>query len=165
MQDKEANNKNGIGRASGSVRRLTMGWRSDGLLSLVLILVSTLPLTAASPASGRHRLATAEIMARTELYFGTSTPTGEVSDTEFTAFVDAYVTPRFPDGLTLLTGYGQFLNASGTVIKERSKVLILFYPVQLKDANRLIQEIRSLYKEKFAQESVLRADSYSAISF
>jgi hypothetical protein len=135
------------------------------LLTVVLTLVSLLQLPAAAPYAPKHRPTLAEAWARTELYFGTAKPEGEVSDAEFAEFVDCYVTPRFPDGLTLLTGYGQFLGASGMVVKERSKVLILFYPAQFKDADRLIQEIRSQYKEKFAQESVLRADSYAAVSF
>ena len=63
---------------------------------------------------------------RTELYFGTNRRGGEVSDDEFASFVDSEITPRFPGGLTLLTGYGQFLNSQGVLIRERSKVLILF---------------------------------------
>jgi hypothetical protein len=75
------------------------------------------------------------------------------------------VTPRFPDGLTLLTGYGQFKNSAGVINKERSHVLILFYPPQMRDASKLIQELREIYKAMFQQESVLRTDSNSFISF
>ena len=75
------------------------------------------------------------------------------------------MTRRFPDGLTLLTGYGQFKNSAGTIIREKSFVLILFYPAQTIDANKKIQEIREAYKVANSQESVLRADNYSIISF
>jgi hypothetical protein len=34
----------------------------------------------------------------------------------------------FPDGLTLVTGLGQFRGADGVLIEERSMVLILLYP-------------------------------------
>jgi Protein of unknown function (DUF3574) len=44
-------------------------------------------------------------------------------------------------------------------------VLILFYPPQMRDASKLIQEIREIYKAMFQQESVLRADSNTFISF
>lgn len=51
---------------------------------------------------------TPAVWNRTELYFGTGRPDGSVvSDAEFQQFVDIQVTPRFPDGLTLLAGYGQ----------------------------------------------------------
>jgi hypothetical protein len=107
----------------------------------------------------------AEVWARTELYFGTSRPgLPEVTEAEFTNFVDTEVTPRFPDGLTRLTGKGQFSGSSG-LIKETSHVMILFYPLQMRNANSLIQEIRDRYKAMFNQESVLRADGYSIISF
>ena len=77
-------------------------------------------------AATRRRPRAQEIWMRTELYFGTNRRGGEVSDDEFASFVDSEITPRFPDGLTLLTGYGQFLNSQGVLIRERSKVLILF---------------------------------------
>ena len=80
-------------------------------------------------------------------------------------FIDEQVTPRFPDGLTLLAGYGQFKNSAGEIDKEKSLVLILFYPPPMKDASKLIEEIRETYKAMFQQESVLRADSKNFISF
>ena len=80
-------------------------------------------------------------------------------------FVDQQVTPRFPDGLTLLAGYGQFRNSAGVIDKEKSLVLILFYPPQMRDASKLIEQIRETYKGMFQQESVLRADANNFISF
>jgi hypothetical protein len=97
--------------------------------------------------------------ARTELYFGTAKADGVVSEAEFRGFVDRYVTPRFPDGLTLLKGDGQFRGADNQVVKEQSFVLILLYPYDTFDtASRRIERIRTLYKEQFDQESVLRVD-------
>jgi uncharacterized protein DUF3574 len=97
--------------------------------------------------------------ARTELYFGTARPDGAVSDAEFRKFLDSVVTPRFPDGLTLIEADGQFRGADGTLIKERSFVLILLYPYETFDkATRSVEVIRALYKTQFDQESVLRVD-------
>ena len=123
------------------------------------------PMVSASGLTPR-RPAAPEVWARTELYFGTNRVTGEpVSDAEFGLFVDRHVTERFPDGLTLLNGYGQFRSSRGELIREKSFLLILFYPRELQDANKRIQEIRDLNKSQFAQESVLRADAFSFISF
>jgi hypothetical protein len=120
----------------------------------------------AGPESINHTKTTPAVWNRTELYFGTLRPNGSfVTDAEFQQFIDLQVTPRFPDGLTLLTGYGQFKNSAGVINKERSHVLILFYPPPMRDASKLIQEIREIYKAKFQQESVLRTDSNSFISF
>lgn len=133
--------------------------------SLALALSSFFPSAIAAETVKRPK-AIPEVWARTELYFGTNKAGNEqVTDSEFAGFIDTDVTPRFPDGLTLLTGFGQFRNSAGVLIRERSHVLILFYPVQTQDANSKIQEIRESYKIAFGQESVLRVDSFSFVSF
>jgi hypothetical protein len=102
----------------------------------------------------------AELFVRTELFFGTSKPDGSaVTPDQWRQFLDQEITPRFPDGLTVLTGDGQFRNAAGTIIRERSFVLILLYPVETRRASSAkIEQIRVAYKESFQQESVLRVD-------
>lgn len=111
--------------------------------------------------------------ARTELFFGLSKPDGSViTEQEFQQFIDRKITPLFPEGLTLLTGTGQFQTSAGTITKERSKLLILLYPssndpVDLGGANRngAVEQIRKAYKNAFKQESVLRVDDLSCASF
>ncbi|MUG98708.1 DUF3574 domain-containing protein [Scytonema sp. UIC 10036] len=63
-----------------------------------------------------------------------------------------------------LTGKGQFKDSSKTVVKEGSKLLILLYPFN-SDTNRKIQQMRQAYVKKFQQESVLRVDEQSCVSF
>ena len=107
-----------------------------------------------------------ERFARTELFFGTEKAGPDVTDAQFRAFVNRVVTPRFPDGLTQYDAFGQFRDSSGQIVKERSKVIILLYPVG--DAERSsveIEEIRDVYEDAFDQESVLRADSVDLVSF
>jgi hypothetical protein len=101
-----------------------------------------------------------ERFVRTELFFGSLKPNRtHVTDAEFKAFLQDVITPRFPEGLTLLTGLGQFLNASDEIIQERSRVLILLYPVEVRqEKSEKIEEIREAYKRCFQQESVLRTD-------
>jgi Protein of unknown function (DUF3574) len=145
-------------------------------LSLLIVTPSTaiaqtsLQAQAQDPAIMRRPIPRAALagslnFARTELFFGTAKADGTVvSDREFNRFVDAIVTPRFPDGLTLLEADGQFRNAEGDVIKEKSFVLILLYPVEdFRDASRRIDVIRERYKARFQQESVLRVDDPFAV--
>lgn len=142
-----------------------MSLRRRKLLQLAAALVSTLPVFAAGGAPQRPT-STSAVWARTELYFGTNRPAyGEVTESEFNDFVAREVTERFPDGLTLLSGYGQFRSSTGALIREKSFVLILFYSPQMQEANKRIEEIRERYKAAFSQESVLRVDSFSFISF
>lgn len=103
--------------------------------------------------------------ARTELFFGLSRPGGQITEEEFKNFVDAFVTPSFPDGLTLLAGAGQFRDASGATNSEGAKLLILLYPRRDRGANDKIDKIRDEYKRMFQQQSVLRSDDLSCVSF
>lgn len=123
----------------------------------------TLASEAAVVSSAHY---TGDLWRRTELYFGSQKPDGAaVTEAEFEEFVDEIVTPRFPDGLTLLTGYGQFRNSANVIVEEQSFVMILLYPRDDKEAGHEIEEIRTAYKDAFDQESVLRVDSMARVSF
>jgi len=139
--------------------------------SAVLLGACANPAPAAAPASATPAVTPAAAPAvglpadcqpyeRTELFFGTGRAgKAPVSDQEFDAFLDAEITPRFPDGLTMLTGLGQWRGSDGKLSKERSAVVILLYPKpSAADSGTKIEEIRHLYEQKFNQESVLRAD-------
>ncbi|HEX2228229.1 MAG TPA: DUF3574 domain-containing protein, partial [Candidatus Binatia bacterium] len=107
-----------------------------------------------------------QLLARTELYFGRAKPDGSmVSDEEFRAFLDDIITPRFPNGLTVLSGAGQFRGSSGMITREGSKFVILLYRAGEKDSSARIEEIRASYRKTFAQESVLRVDGESCVYF
>src|SRR5262245_12453435 len=137
---------------------------STRVLALVLVFVIVVPVTAVAQHGNNAHVGSN--WSRTELFFGTAIKGGgAVTDEQFRAFLDAEITPRFPEGLTVLTGYGQFLNSTGVIQQERSFVLILLYPLSANDSSRKIEEIRVLYKARFNQESVLRVDTNNAVSF
>ena len=147
------------------------------ILTFSVLMATPVDLTAQAAAQGKGRtmlrrpipiggLNQSLNFARTELYFGTARAGGAVpvSEAQFFEFLDEQITPRFPDGLTLLKGDGQFKNSLGEIVKEESFVLILFYSLDgFRDSSRRINEIRELYKEQFQQESVLRVDDPFAV--
>ena len=100
-----------------------------------------------------------------QLFMGRSGPEGEIVDDEaWDTFLADTVTPRFPDGLTVLDGRGQWRGANGLIKKERSKLLvILAQPGD--DKTRLINEISDEYKRRFSQESVLQVVEDTCVSF
>lgn len=105
------------------------------------------------------------VLSKTELFFGLSRPNGsDVTQGEFQDFIDTEVIPRFPDGLTLLPGEGRFKDSAGTIIQEKSNVLILLYVFNQK-RSKDVERIRQAYKQAFQQESVLRVDEQSCVSF
>lgn len=136
------------------------------VVSQAQVISSEGSLTASfdKPAVSRRRVpsveqGTAEPFVRTELFFGTAKPDGVVTPEEFQLFLDEFVTPRFPDGLTVVKGDGQFRGADGITIKEDAFLLILLYPFEQRTAgSKRIEEIREEYMKRHQQESVLRAD-------
>ena len=132
------------------------------LLSIGLTLVIWAPgfSQQATAVTRQQPIVRAENYYRTELYMGRSVPGGGmVSDESWEKFLSDVVTPQFPDGFTVLTARGQYREASGTIAKEPSHVLIFLYKkADRRSAEVRIERIRGEYKKLFAQESVLRVD-------
>ena len=103
-------------------------------------------------------------LVRRELVFGTARPHSEpLSESEWQSFLDSVVTPRFPDGFTVLNGLGQWRGQDG-LTREHSRMLVIWHERSPnRDAD--IEAVRSAYKSRFDQESVLRIDSVSCVSF
>lgn len=101
------------------------------------------------------------------LYFGrgdASGAPGAVSDQDWQQFLADTVTPRFPEGLTVTDGAGQWRNESGEVLREKSKVLtLLVWPDDT--ARQRLDEITAEYESRFNQESVLLTSSPTCASF
>lgn len=97
-------------------------------------------------------------LARTELYFG------KIAPEQWDEFLAQVVTPRFPDGLTWFDTHGQWQNRTGIVTRQDSRVLILIHaPTPEKD--RLIDEVRTEFKTRYKEQSVLRATQAVTASF
>ena len=99
------------------------------------------------------------------LFFGRSKGTVEVvTDGAWRAFLAEEITPRFPDGLTVVDAAGQWRDASGAIVRERSKLLIVL-AAPGGEGMRRTDEIVQAYKRAFGQESVLRAVTTACVSF
>ncbi|MGW3205709.1 DUF3574 domain-containing protein [Streptomyces sp. NPDC001135] len=124
---------------------------------------------SAGPSKASTSLAAVgEPYIRTELLFGTAKPNGgpPVTDKQFRAFVDKFITPRFPDGLTVENCYGQYRDVHGKIEHERSYKVTLLYPKGDAGPNGgKIERIRSGYNKRFQQESVARIDDTERVDF
>jgi hypothetical protein len=144
-------------------------WRARDLKLLLAgalaIMLSLVRLEIAPVAAGPSCNGPSRALARLELMFGSSRPGGvQITEEEWTAFLDTEVTPRFPDGLTALEGTGQWRGRAGVVTKERSNILVIWHE-PTRSAEVQIEAIRAAYKQRFEQESVMRVDSISCVSF
>lgn len=104
-------------------------------------------------------------MVRTELIFGLSLNNGKfISAQEWTDFANQHLSPNFKEGLTIIDASGQWMLTDGSVVKEPSKIVVLFYkPDSNKDQQ--IRQCIDTYKKLFGQEAVLRSDTYVSVSF
>ena len=156
------------GHGAGGGRPLAR--RGCPALAVVLLAVALAGCAAGpgrtAPASALSAVLPAgEDLMRSELLFGRARPNGTVvSDEEWRAFVDQEVTPRFPDGLTILEATGQYRNRAGRLIQEPTKVLLIVHPPDAR-SRAAIDEIRALYRKRFDQESVLLLSTISRASF
>ncbi len=90
-----------------------------------------------------------------ELMFGRTVGSRlAVSEGAWSLFVEREITPRFPDGFTVLDARGQWRNpASNRIIRQPSKIVRIVLPGNPEDVARL-NEIVEAYKVRFKQQSV-----------
>jgi len=127
---------------------------------------STAPTTA-SMQGDIDRPSRSSGWIRSELYFavGNEDGTGIIDDAHWRAFLDAEVTPRFPDGLTVLDGYGQWrFQQDGRLVRQRCKVLVVLHDESAKRRED-IEAIRLAWKRMTGHESVLWARGAVDVSF
>lgn len=128
------------------------------------------PAPAPTPVAVPVIAETGAAWLRTELYFSI----GEWTETSLTTepegrwqeFLDREVTPRFPDGLSVIDVYGQWRNpqAGGAVRRERSRLLVIVHP-NTPEASGKIEEIRDTWKKQTGEKSVLRVSLPAQVGF
>ena len=113
--------------------------------------------TGPKPAAGAVAPPTS-LWLRTELYMA-------VVDAEgWREFLANSVTPRFPDGFTVLEAYGQWRNARGEIQVLPSRILVILHP-PIPQADAAVEAIRREFKKRFNQMSVLRATAPAQVAF
>jgi hypothetical protein len=77
-----------------------------------------------------------------------------VSEAAWRRFVDREITPRFPDGLTVLDARGQWRDTqTARIVREPSKLVQIVLPGKDEDEKHL-SEVAEAYKKAFRQQSV-----------
>lgn len=128
------------------------------VVALSLAACATAPQPPSCPG-GQQRMRTAQ------LFFGRNDGGKPgVSDTAFGKFVDEELTPRFPDGLTILDGGGQWRGPENKLIRESAKVVLIVLP-KAGDSAARIDAVRNAYKARFNQDSVLLITQAACVSF
>jgi hypothetical protein len=87
-----------------------------------------------------------------------------VTDADWRRFIDEVVTPRFPDGLSVMDVQGQWRAPGGILVREPSKIVYLVLDGGPDDPAK-IANIRESYKQRFNQKSVLLVSQKACVSF
>jgi hypothetical protein len=134
--------------STGSVRS-ALAW----FLGFILLAGATNDVTAQTSSLSCHGAQQPKLVA--QLLFGRDigNRTG-VSEAAWQHFVAHEITPRFPDGLTVVAATGQWRNpVSRRIVREPSKLVIIVLPGNSGDQARLVA-IVDAYKRRFRQQSV-----------
>jgi Protein of unknown function (DUF3574) len=125
--------------------------------SLVLI---TSPAQAFDCRAGQQPTLTAE------LFFGRNIGQRHaVTEAAWSRFLAAEITPRFPDGLTVVDATGQWRDKKRSMlVRERSKLVLLTLRPGPPDQAK-IAAIVAAYKRRFHQQSVTVLVRPACISF
>lgn len=104
----------------------------------------------------------------TKLYFGLGPadhPEQGISEARWRQFLDEEVSPRFPDGLSVLDAYGQWQGKNQPAPERlRSKLLVIDYPNTAENRAKL-DAIRAAWKKLTGDQSVLRVTQPVDVSF
>jgi hypothetical protein len=142
---------------------------------LLLVIGGCVHPNSSAPAAASPTLASDAALpehprgwVQTELYFGlgpADQPDKGVSEAGWKDFLDQEVTPRFPAGLSVLDVYGQWEGKrSSSPERLRSKLLIIDFPDTPENRGR-IEAIRSAWKQRTGDQSVMRVTELVDVSF
>ena len=107
-----------------------------------------------------------ELWHEYRLFMGRGSGGAEVvSDEDWDAFLADTITPRFPDGLSVIDVAGQGTTADGSLERERTKMLLVLVPPVDETALNRINEIGAEYKQRFTQDAVLRVVAPACVAF
>ena len=124
-------------------------------------------VTATRKGDAAHPDATSN-WVDTRLYFGlgpADVPDKGVPDAAWREFLDKEVTPRFPDGLSVIDVYGQWQGKEQKAPERvRTKLLIIDYS-DTRDNREKIEAIRLAWKKRTGDQSVLKVTQPADISF
>ena len=157
------------GRQAPCLRKIAV--KVSDPVRILAVLLAAAALSACASDAGAQPAAAAcadgfEEFAEYSLFFGRGDSSGAevVSEEAWDEFLADTVTPRFPDGLTVMDGRGQWQLESGAVQGEGTKILYILAGAG-DGERRLLDEISEEYKRRFEQETVLMTSGTTCAEF
>lgn len=125
-----------------------MGWLKSTVTCVAILAAFDARAQTPCPLSGKP-------MLRAEMLFGRNIGGRlAVSEGRWARFVARELTPRFPDGLSVIDAAGQWRDGgNGRIVREPSKIVVIVIPDE-PSALAKLQAAAEAYKQKFRQQSV-----------
>ena len=123
--------------------------RTDLIAAVALLLANAGAQAQVCPIAGQ------EPMLIVQLFFGEDVPgRGTLPPAAWNRFLRMDVTPRFPDGLTIIDAQGQWRDPkTRKIVREPSKV-VMIAARDTPDLAARIEMIVRIYRNRFRQQSV-----------
>lgn len=121
--------------------------RAAGALILLLGVAGCMSAPKAGCPVGQSQLRTAQ-------FFLGAKPPAKLDDRDLRRFVDREVTPRFPDGVTVVEGGGQWKGADNRLMREAAKMVLIVLPAS-GDGHARMEAVRTAYRVQFKQDPVV----------
>lgn len=118
-------------------------------LALVILLLA--PTAQAAPCQGLP----GDAVITAQLFFGRAMKGGHSIDAKaWDSFLAESVTPRFPDGLTVIEARGQWRQRSSQRIISEASTIVEIVTDDTPATLAKLEAIRTDYRKRFSQESV-----------
>lgn len=121
--------------------------RAAGAVILMLGLAGCASAPKAGCPAGQSQMRTAQ-------FFLGAKPPAKLNDRDLRRFVDREVTPRFPDGVTVLEGGGQWKGSDNRLMREAAKMVLIVMP-DSGDGHARVEAVRTAYRAQFKHDPVV----------
>lgn len=121
--------------------------RAAGAVILMLGLAGCASAPKAGCPAGQSQMRTAQ-------FFLGAKPPAKLNDRDLRRFVDREVTPRFPDGVTVLEGGGQWKGSDNRLMREAAKMVLIVMP-DSGDGQARVEAVRTAYRVQFKHDPVV----------
>ena len=105
-----------------------------------------------------------ESLRTAQLFLGRKNVGPRASAPDLQRFIDKEITPRFPDGVTVVNGGAQWQGAENMLMRDAAKVVHIVMPAK-GDLNGKLEAVRKAYRARFKQESVVVITQPACVAF
>jgi hypothetical protein len=124
-------------------------------MRLALLLSSALVAGCAAAAPGACVLPTQKPMIEVDFYFGRDIARrATVTEAEWEDFAAREITPRFPDGFTILDVKGQWRNPQNGAVTQEASKLVRVIAADDGNLSARVEAVSLAYRQRFHQDAV-----------